>query len=84
MVTGGITEQVTRVLENIRGLLGSQGLDFGNVVRSTVFLSDMSNFGALNDVYAKYFTKNPPARSTVQVARLPKDALVEIEVVATR
>jgi 2-iminobutanoate/2-iminopropanoate deaminase len=84
MVAGGITEQVTRVLENIRGLLGSQGLDFGNVVKSSVFLSDMNNFGAMNEVYAKYFTKNPPARSTVQVARLPKDALVEIEVVATR
>jgi 2-iminobutanoate/2-iminopropanoate deaminase len=84
MVAGGITEQATRVLDNIRGLLKSQGLDFGNVVKSTVFLSDMNNFSAMNEVYAKYFTKEPPARSTVQVARLPKDALVEIEVVATR
>ena len=84
MVAGGITEQATRVLENIRGLFKSQGLDFGNVVKSTVFLSDMNNFGAMNEVYAKYFTKEPPARSTVQVARLPKDALVEIEVVAAR
>lgn len=84
MVAGGITEQATRVLENIRGVLQSQGLDFGNVIKSTVFLSDMNNFGAMNEVYAKYFTKNPPARSTVQVARLPKDALVEIEVVAAR
>lgn len=84
IVAGGITEQVTRVLDNIRGLLKSQGLDFGNVVKSTVFLSDMNNFGAMNEVYAKYFTKEPPARSTVQVARLPKDALVEIEVVAAR
>jgi 2-iminobutanoate/2-iminopropanoate deaminase len=84
MVPGGLTEQATRVLENIRGLLKSQGLDFGNVVKSTVFLSDMNNFSAMNEVYAKYFTKEPPARSTVQVARLPKDALVEIEVVATR
>jgi 2-iminobutanoate/2-iminopropanoate deaminase len=84
MAPGGITEQTTRVLENIRGLLKSQGLDFANVVKSTVFLSDMNNFGAMNEVYARYFTKEPPARSTVQVARLPKDALVEIEVVATR
>ncbi|MGO9246439.1 MAG: RidA family protein [Verrucomicrobiia bacterium] len=84
MVAGGITEQATRVLENIRGLLKSQGLDFANVVKSTVFLSDMTNFAAMNEVYAKYFTKEPPARSTVQVARLPKDALVEIEVVAAR
>jgi 2-iminobutanoate/2-iminopropanoate deaminase len=84
MVPGGITEQAARVLENIRGVLKSQGLDFANVVKSTVYLSDMNNFGAMNEVYAKYFTKDPPARSTVQVARLPKDALVEIEVVATR
>ncbi len=84
MVAGGITEQATRVLENIRGLLKSQGLDFGNVVKSTVFLSDMDNFGAMNGVYATYFAKEPPARSTVQVARLPKDALIEIEVVAAR
>jgi 2-iminobutanoate/2-iminopropanoate deaminase len=84
IVAGGIVEQATRVLDNIRGLLKSQGLDFGNVVKATVFLSDMNNFTAMNEVYAKYFTKEPPARSTVQVARLPKDALVEIEVVATR
>ena len=84
IVSGGITEQATRVLENIRGLLQSQGLDFRNVVKSTVFLSDMNNFAAMNEVYAGFFTKEPPARSTVQVARLPKDALVEIEVVAAR
>ena len=84
IVPGGITEQTARVLENIRGLLQSQGLDFGNVVKSTVFLGDMNHFGAMNEVYAKYFNKQSPARSTVQVARLPKDALVEIEVVAAR
>ena len=84
IVPGGISEQATRVLENIHGLLQSQGLDFNNVVKSTVFLSDMNNFAAMNEVYARFFTKEPPARSTVQVARLPKDALVEIEVVATR
>ena len=84
MVAGGITEQTIRVFENIRGLLQSQGLSFGNVVKTTAFLSDMNHFGAMNEVYAKYFTKEPPARSTVQVARLPKDALVEIEVVAAR
>ncbi len=82
MIAGGITGQTTCVLENIRGLLQSQGLDLGNVVKSTVFLSDMNNFGPMNEVYTRYFTKEPPARSTVQVARLPKDALVEIEVVA--
>ena len=84
MIPGGLTDQATRVLENIHGLLKSQNLDFGNVVKATVFLSDMNNFTAMNEVYAKFFTKEPPARSTVQVARLPKDALVEIEVVAAR
>ena len=84
MVAGGIAEQTTRVLENVRGVLKSQGLDFGNVVKSTVYLSDMNNFAAMNEVYARYFTKEPPARSTVQVGRLPKDALVEIEVVASQ
>lgn len=84
LIAAGIAEQTTRVLENIRGVLQSQGLDFGNVVKVTVFLSDMNSFTAMNEVYAKYFTKEPPARSTVQVARLPKDALVEIEVVAAR
>ena len=84
IVAGGIVEQTTRVLENIKGLLKSQGLDFGNVAKSTVFLSDMNNFAAMNEVYGRYFTKDFPARSTVQVARLPKDALVEIEVVACR
>jgi 2-iminobutanoate/2-iminopropanoate deaminase len=84
MIAGGIAEQTARVLENIRGLLQSQGLDLGNVVKSTVYLSDMNNFGPMNEVYARYFTKAPPARSTIQAARLPKDALIEIEVVAAR
>ncbi len=84
LVSGGITEQTTRVLDNIGGLLVSQGLQFANVVKTTVFLSDMNHFAAMNEVYAKHFAKEAPARSTVQVARLPKDALVEIEVVACR
>ena len=84
MVAGDIVEQTTRVLENIKGLLASQKLSFANVVKTTVFLSDMSNFAAMNEVYARYFSTNCPARSTVQVGRLPKDALVEIEVIACR
>lgn len=84
MVTGGITEQTTRVLDNIGGLLRSQGLTLSHIVKATVFLSDMNNFNAMNVVYARYFAKDCPARSTIQVARLPKDALVEIEVVAAR
>ena len=84
LITGGISEQTTRALENIKGLLKSQGLDLTNVVKATVFLSDMNNFTAMNEVYGRYFTKDFPARSTVQVARLPKDAMVEIEVIAVR
>ena len=84
LITGGISEQTTRVLENIKGLLKSQGLDLTNAVKATVFLSDMNNFAAMNEVYSRYFTKDFPARSTVQVARLPKDAMVEIEVIAVR
>jgi len=84
MVAGGIEEQTTRVLENVTGLLKSQGLTVANVVKTTVFLSDMNHFAAMNAVYAKYFTQDYPARSTIQVARLPKDALVEIEVLASR
>ncbi len=84
MVAGGITEQTERVIQNIQALLAAAGLTFNDVVKSTVFLSDMNNFAAMNAVYAKYYTANPPARSTVQVARLPKDALVEIETIAIR
>ena len=84
MVAGGITEQTERVLQNIQALLAAAGLTFDDVVKSTVFLSDMNNFAGMNAVYAKYYTANPPARSTVQVARLPKDALVEIETIAIR
>ena len=84
MVAGGVVEQTQRVLENIQALLGSQGLTLERVVKTTVFLSDMNHFAAMNEVYARYFKSSPPSRSTIQVARLPKDALVEIEVVACR
>jgi 2-iminobutanoate/2-iminopropanoate deaminase len=77
-----VTAQADRVLENIRGLLQSQGLAFENVVKSTVFLTDMGDFAAMNAVYSKYFTASHPARSTIQVAGLPRGAKVEIEVVA--
>jgi len=81
-VDGGITEQTEQVITNIKALLATQKLDLSNVVKATVFLADMAEFTAMNEVYAKYFTGTPPARSTVQVARLPKDARVEIEVIA--
>ena len=84
MVPGGVVEQTTRVLQNVKALLESQGLTLTNVVKTTVFLADMNHFAAMNEVYARYFPETPPARSTVQVSRLPKDALVEIEVVACR
>ena len=81
-IEGGITEQTEQVIANIKALLATQKLDLSNVVKATVFLADMGEFTAMNEVYAKHFTGTPPARSTVQVARLPKDARVEIEVIA--
>jgi len=81
-VEGQIQEQTEQVIVNIKALLASQGLGLEDVVKSTVFLADMNEFTAMNEVYAKHFTGTPPARSTVQVARLPRDAKVEIEVIA--
>jgi 2-iminobutanoate/2-iminopropanoate deaminase len=77
-----IREQTQRVLENVKGILEAAGSNLHHVVKATVFLKDMNEFAAMNEVYGKYFTLAPPARTTVQVARLPKDALVEIEVIA--
>ena len=81
-VPGDVTAQATRVMENIKALLSAAGADFRHVVKTTVFLADMNEFAAMNDVYAKYFTAPFPARSTVQVARLPRDVRLEIEVIA--
>lgn len=83
LAEGDIRAQTQRTLENIKGILEAAGANLHHVVKTTVFLKDMNDFTAMNEVYAKYFTSAPPARSTVQVARLPKDALVEIEVIAT-
>ena len=82
LVVGDITAQTERVLENVKAILDDQKLTFAHVVKSTVFLTNLGDFAAMNEVYARYFTKNFPARSTIQVAGLPKDASVEIEVVA--
>lgn len=82
VVPGDITAQAIRVMENIAALLDAAGATFGHVVKTTVFLADMGEFAAMNEVYAKYFTAPFPARSTVQVARLPRDVRLEIEVVA--
>ena len=80
---GDIRQQTERVLDNIKGVLEASGSNLHHVVKTTVFLKDMNDFAAMNEVYAKYFTAAPPARSTVEVVRLPKDALVEIEVIAS-
>jgi len=82
VVSGDITAQATRVMENIAALLAAAGAGFTQVVKTTVFLADMNEFAAMNEVYAKYFVAPFPARSTVQVARLPRDVRLEIEVVA--
>jgi 2-iminobutanoate/2-iminopropanoate deaminase len=78
-----IRKQTERVLDNLKGILEAAGVSFTHVVKTTVFLKDMNDFATMNEVYARYFTAAPPARSTVQVSRLPKDALVEIELVAS-
>ncbi len=86
MATGnladGITAQTHASLSNLKSIVESYGCNLADVVKTTVFLSDMNNFAAMNEVYAKFFPENPPARSAVEVARLPKDALVEIECIA--
>jgi len=82
MVEGGIAEQTRRVLDNVGALLAAGGRSFADVVRTTIFLADMNDFAAVNAIYAQYFSEPYPARATVQVARLPKDARVEIDVIA--
>jgi 2-iminobutanoate/2-iminopropanoate deaminase len=82
LVGADIRQQTERVLENVKGILEAAGVNLHHVLKTTVFLKDMNDFAAMNEVYARYFTSAPPARSTVQVSRLPKDALVEIEVIA--
>ena len=81
IVYGMIKEQTEQVLTNITALLAAEGLDLTDVVKATVFLAEMNEFSAMNEVYTRHFTGTPPARSTVQVARLPRDARVEIEVI---
>ena len=82
LVAGDIKAQTERVLENVRLILEDQGLGFSNVVKTTVFMTNLAEFAAMNDVYARSFSADPPARSTVQVAALPRGAAVEIEVIA--
>lgn len=82
LVTGDIKAQTERVLENVKAILQAAGSSLEKVVKATVFLSNMNDFAAMNEAYARYFVSTPPARAAVQVARLPKDVGVEIEVIA--
>jgi 2-iminobutanoate/2-iminopropanoate deaminase len=83
LITGDVRAETRRVLDNVGALLVAGGLSFADVVRTTVFLADMNDFAAMNEVYATYFSAPAPARATVQVARLPKDARIEIDVIAS-
>ncbi|MBM3871219.1 MAG: RidA family protein [Verrucomicrobia bacterium] len=82
LVPGDIKAQTQRVLENVKCILDDQGLTFANVVKSTVFLTNLADFAGMNEIYSQYFTADFPARSTIQVAALPRAASVEIEVIA--
>ena len=84
MVEGGIEEQAHQMFSNIKAVLNEAGLDFENVIKTTVFMTDLSQFVTFNGIYAQYFPSNPPARSCVEVCALPKGALVECEVIAKR
>ena len=83
-VEGGVQEQTRQSLTNAQNILREAGVDLSHVVKTTVFLSDMANFGAMNEVYAEFFTQPFPARSAVAVKTLPKDALVEVECIAVK
>ena len=81
-VAGGVAEQTEQVMRNLSAVLEAAGSGMERIVKTTVFLADMNDFAAMNEVYGRYFKENPPARATVQAARLPRDARVEIEVTA--
>jgi 2-iminobutanoate/2-iminopropanoate deaminase len=82
LIEGGIEAQTERVLENLRAVLEASGSSLADVVKTTVYLKDMGDFAAMNAVYGRYFTENPPARATIEAARLPKDVRVEIDCIA--
>ncbi|MBP3807130.1 MAG: RidA family protein [Eubacterium sp.] len=82
LVEGGIEVQAERALENVKALLEASGTSLDKVVKTVVFIKDMNDFAKVNEIYAKYFTENFPARSCVEVARLPKDVLIEMEAIA--
>lgn len=79
---GDIKAETHQVMKNLKAILAAAGLDFTHVVKSSIFVKDLGNFGAINEVYGEYFKSNPPARETVEVSRLPKDVQVEISCIA--
>jgi 2-iminobutanoate/2-iminopropanoate deaminase len=83
VVAGGIVEQTHQVFQNLRAVLAAAGCGFQDVIKATVFIKDMNQFSALNEIYASYFGEHKPARSTVEVARLPRDVFVEIELIVS-
>ena len=82
LATGGIEVQARRVMENVKAILSARGAGMDNIVKTVVFIKDMNDFAKVNEIYAEYFTGNYPARSCVEVARLPKDVLIEMEAIA--
>lgn len=84
MITGNITEETQQVMKNLSSVLSAAGMDFSNIVKTTIFLKDMGSFPKVNEVYGSYFSTNPPARETVEVSRLPKDVNVEISCIAVK
>ena len=82
LVEGGITQQTERVMENLKGIIEAAGSSLERTVKTTVYLADLGDFAAMNDVYGRYFKQDPPARATVEVARLPRDVRIEIELIA--
>ncbi|MBT3500966.1 MAG: RidA family protein [Candidatus Marinimicrobia bacterium] len=84
LIQGSIEDQTHQVLKNIKAVLNATGFTLGDVVQSQVFLSDLNNYGAMNKIYASYFSIDPPARAAIQAARLPLDALIEIMVIAVK
>ena len=84
LAEGGIVGQTKQMFANVRAVLAAAGMDFSNVVKVTVFMTNLQDFSTLNEIYATYFPENPPARSCVEVAALPKGALVEMEVIAAQ
>lgn len=84
LVLGNIVDESHQVMKNLEAVLTAGGMDFSNVVKTTIFLKDMNNFPKVNEVYGSYFTSQPPARETVEVSRLPKDVNVEISCIAVK